>query len=149
MRWTARKLTPTALATAPSGPMRGGAWRLRTGQCQHFGNHLRWQWRPAGFARLVAEQPIDALLGIALLPAPYRRPANAAAPGDIKDWQPVCGMKNDARPLNMLLRAVAIVDDRRQLRSVFSGENETDGVCHATSMDRFAKNVNLLSASVH
>ncbi len=40
--------------------------------------HVRRQRCLAGLARLVAQQPIDALLGEALLPSPYRRPAGAA-----------------------------------------------------------------------
>jgi len=58
-------------------------------------------------------------------------------------------MDNNACPLNMLLRAVAIADDASQLRSLFSRENETDGLSHAISMACFVNAVNLLSVSVH
>ena len=58
-------------------------------------------------------------------------------------------MDNDARPLNMLLRAVAIADDGSQLRSLFGGENETDGLSHTISMACFVNAVNLLFVSLH
>ncbi len=104
---------------------------------------------PARLARLVTQQTVKALLGIALLPAPHRRAADAAAPGNIKDRQAIGGMKNDPRPLHMLLRPVAIDDDRRQVRTLFGGEKDADSLSHVFSMARFAKSVNLMSASVH
>jgi hypothetical protein len=47
----------------------------------------------------------------------------------------VSRMKNDACPLNMLLGAVAIADDGRQLRPLFDGENETDGLSQPSSVN--------------
>jgi hypothetical protein len=58
-------------------------------------------------------------------------------------------MKNDACPLNMLLRPVAIGDNRGKLRSLFSGDNETDGLSHDIRMACFVNVVNPLSVSVH
>lgn len=137
------------LGDSATGPVRGVAGRFRTRQRKHFSHHLRRQRCPAGLARLVTEQPIKALLGIALLPAPHRRAASPAAPCNIKDGQAIGRIENDPRPLHMLLRPVTIADDRRQLRSLFNGENEANSLSHTFSMARFANSVNLLNASVH
>ena len=59
-------------------PMGGLSGRLAARQRQDFGHRRRRQRFLAGLARLVAQQPVDTLLGEALLPSPYRRPAGAA-----------------------------------------------------------------------
>lgn len=136
------------LGDGASGPVRGVARRFRAGQRQHLCHGLGRQRRPAGFACLVTQQPIHALLGIALLPAPHRRPADAAAPGNLKDWQSFGGMKDDPRPLHMLLRTVAIRDQFRKACAIFGGNDDADSLSHPQSIACFVAAVNLMSASV-
>ena len=49
----------------------------------------------------------------------------------------------------MLVQAVAILDDRRQVRTVFGREDDADGLSHAHTIARFAQNVNPKFVSVH
>jgi hypothetical protein len=48
---------------------------------------------PAGAS--CAQQVVDVVLAIALLPAPHRRPADAGAARHLHDRQPVGGKQND------------------------------------------------------
>jgi hypothetical protein len=57
-------------------------------------------------------------------------------------------MKNDPRPLHMLLGAVAIPDQRSKAGAVFQGNQDADSVSHQQSIAR-KNDVNLMSASVH
>ena len=59
------------------------------------------------------------------------------------------GMENNLRPLNMLLQAVAILNNRRQARTVFGREDDADGLSHAHIIACFAKFVNPMFASVY
>jgi hypothetical protein len=70
---------------------------------------------PAGFARLVAQQRVDTLLGEALLPSPYRWTADSGLARHRQHRQAVARQENDPCPLNVFLRPVAI----------------TGGLCHA------------------
>src|SRR5216684_4616716 len=56
-------------------PMSGLSGRLAARERQDFGHRRRRQRFLARFARLVAQQPVYALFGEALLPSPYRWPA--------------------------------------------------------------------------
>ncbi len=77
------------LGHRPAGPVGDRAGRFRTGQRQHFGHRRSGQRRPAGLARLVAQQPRDALFGVAELPAPYRRAADTGSAGHLQNGQPL------------------------------------------------------------
>jgi len=63
-----------------AGPMGGLARRLGTGQLQNLCDDLGRKRRSAGLARLVAQQTVDALLGVARLPAPDGRTADPDPP---------------------------------------------------------------------
>ncbi len=136
------------LGDRASRPMCGVARRFRARQCQHLRDGLGRQRRPAGFARLITQQPIHALLGIAQLPAPHRRPAGPAAPGNLENRQALGRMKNDPRPLHMLLGAVAIRDQTPKLGTIFHGNHDADSLNHPQSI-ALKPDVNLVSASVH
>ena len=132
-----------------SGPMRGVSGGLGTRQRQHLCDCFCRQWRFAGLARLIAQQPVHPLFGVAPLPAPDRGAADAAQACDIENAAALGGMKNNLRPLHMLLQAIAISDDSGQARAVFGGEDDADGLSHAQRIACFAKFVNPKFASVH
>src|SRR5260221_1791047 len=58
-------------------PVCGLSGRLAAGKSPDFGHPRPGQRFLAGLARLVAQQPVHAFLSEALLPAPYRRSADA------------------------------------------------------------------------
>jgi hypothetical protein len=65
----------------------------------------------AGLAHLVAQQPIDTLLGEAPLPSPYRRTADSGLARHRQHRQAVARQENDPCPLNVFcgrLRSPAI-----------------------------------------
>jgi hypothetical protein len=132
-----------------AGPVRGIAGRLGARQRQHPGYGLQLDRGFARLARPVPQEAIHALLGISQLPAPYRRAAEADLPGHLQNGQPVCRKKNDPRPMNVLLRAVAILNDRCQTRAVLRGNDDADGLCHIRRIARIRVFVNPLIASLH
>ncbi len=97
-----------------AGPVGCGFRRSAAGQRQDFGNRRRWQRRASRLA----------------LPAPYRRPARAATNGHLQHGQSLCRKQNYPSPLDMLLRAVAILHNSGQALAVRGVENGADGLCH-------------------
>jgi hypothetical protein len=75
---------------------------------------LRCNRRFAGLAGLVAQHAFNPNLGVALLPAPYRRSADADARGDPLRRFPRGRGENNARPLDMLPRLVAVTNNRQR-----------------------------------
>ncbi|GEP07974.1 hypothetical protein MOX02_60120 [Methylobacterium oxalidis] len=71
-------------ATGSVGDLAG---RLGAGERQHLGDGAGGVGRLAGRAGLVVQQAVDALLGVALLPAPDGGSADAGLVGDIQDGQ--------------------------------------------------------------
>ena len=138
-----------SLGDRPSGPMRGVSGWLGARQRQHFRDSLCRQARLAWLARLIAQKAIHPLFGIAPLPAPYRRTADAAQARDVENGAPLSRMKDDFRPQRMLLRTVAVPDNRRQTRTVFRKEKDADGLSHTQTIAFFAPSVNPTFASVH
>ena len=102
-----------------------------------------------GSPGLVAQQPVDAGLGEALLPAPDRRPADSDPPGDLGHVQPLGRMQDDPGPCRVLLRPVAIGQDRRQALAIGSRDHNTHRLCHAHHIAQTQPSVNLPNASVH
>jgi hypothetical protein len=123
--------------------------RLAARERQDFG-HGRFRQRVfAGLARLVAQQALDTLLGEALLPTPHRRPAGTGLARDRQNRQAVGRQENDPSPLNVLLRPVAITDNRSQSHAILVAEKNTDALCHAPTIAWFEPSVNPMIASVH
>ena len=83
------------LGHRPSGPMRGVSGRLGARQRQHLRHGLCRQGRLAGLACLVPQKAIHPLLGIAPLPTPHRRTADAASARDVENGSLLGGMKNN------------------------------------------------------
>lgn len=70
-------------------------------------------WCP-GRTCLVAQQTFDARLGIAPLPAPHGRAADARSPSDVLDTQALGREQDDAGALDMLERARSILGDHSE-----------------------------------
>ena len=109
----------------PVGGSPGGADSAKSSHPLHRGGR---PWRFAGFARLVARQPVHALGHEPLLPAPDHRLGLAGSPHDLRP----CRSRRQSPEMifgapNMLLRRVAIANDflkptailRRNLRQQF------------------------------
>jgi hypothetical protein len=132
-----------------AGPMRGVARRLGAGQVHNLGDDPGRKRSAAGFARLVAEQTIDALLRVSRLPAPDRGSADARAPRHFLHRQAVGRTKDDVRPPHMFEWAIAIRDNGQQTLTIFAGRKDTDGLSHAHRLADPPEFVNHPSVSVH
>src|SRR6266567_2357448 len=149
MRCTARRLTPTALATmrpvqcvACRGGLPHGSARILATVAAGSGFFAR-------LARLIAQQPVDTLLGEALLPSPYRRTADGSLARHRQHRQAVARQENDPSPLNVFLRPVSITGDRGQSQAILIAKKDTDGLCHAPRFAWFEAAVNPMFASMH
>ena len=133
-------------ATSPVGDLAG---RLRTGQGQHLGHLRGGQRRPARRTGLVAKQSIDALLGVARLPAPDRGAADAGKSGHFQDAAALGRVQDDMCPLHMLERAGAVRGNRRKPRTILFPDDDADGLSHAPRLAQLKPLVNLTFVSVH
>jgi hypothetical protein len=102
------------LRDGAAGPMGAVPGASEQGSASTLATVASGRGGPTRLAGLVTQQPIKALLGTALLPAPHRWAANAAASCNVQNRHPLAGMKNDPCPPRMLLRQVPIADDRRK-----------------------------------
>ena len=91
---------------------------------------LSRQRRNARGPRLVAGEPRDPLLHETLLPAPDYGLALANGAHDARGALAVGGQNHDPRPPNVLLRAVAIPDDRLQARPIRRGNGDGNSFAH-------------------
>ena len=98
----------------PASPMGCLVRRRGAGQRHHLCRGWRGNRRFAGLAGLVAQQPFNPNFGVALLPAPYCRPADTDARRDPLRRFPRGRGENDARPFDMLPRLVAVTANRLQ-----------------------------------
>jgi hypothetical protein len=105
--------------------------------------------RASRLSGLVAQQAVDALFSVALLPAPDRRSADARAPGDFQNREPLSGMEHDLRALDVLEGTGPIAGDHPQPLAVFVAEDDADSLGHDTRLARRTAIVNPMSASVH
>ena len=138
------------LCHGAAGPVRGlGGGRL-TGLFDDLCDDLGRGRRRAGLAGLVAQEAVDALFGIALLPAPDGRARAADLIGDLQNLRLAIGGEHDLGTLDVLERARAIADDGLQTVTIVIGQENTDGLTsHGRSLHRIAPLVNPLSASLH
>ena len=112
-------------------PVGGFARRFRAGQLQHFRDGPGRKRSAPGFARLVAQKSIDALLAISLLPAPDSWATHVSPPSDFQHGQSLGGKQDDPRPLNVLHGTIAIARDSEQSLAVFGAHDDIDGLGHA------------------
>lgn len=114
-------------ATGPVGHLAG---RFGAGESHDVGDCGHRHRRLAGRSSLVPQQSIRSGLGVAPLPSPDRRPADAGAPGDFKHRQAIGGEQNNAGALDMFERPATITDDRRQTRAIIGRDNHRYRLSH-------------------
>ena len=106
-------------------------WR-GVGQRHHPRHGLRRDWRLAGLAGLVAQQTLDPALGKTLLPPPYRRPADTDALRYPLRRVTIGRGEHNARPLDVLVRAVPVGRDRRQLLALHRAQYHAYRLSHGS-----------------
>src|SRR5438046_4337486 len=129
MRRTEEGLIPTALAIA--GAVQwvascGGVW-LVSATTRSTVSAGSGGMRGPG---LVAREPLNPLLHEALLPAPDHGLALANRAHDGTGALAVGGQNHDPRPPHVLLRAVAIPDDRLQTHSIRRRNGDGNSFAH-------------------
>src|SRR3954471_12535086 len=72
------------------------------------------------------------LLGEALLPTPHRGSAQVGLTRDLDDGQSVRRKQNDPGSLNVLLRTIAVIEDRGKRGPVVGPDEDIDGLSHPT-----------------
>lgn len=120
------------LCQGAAGPVGDLSGRFGAGQGQHLGDGVGGVRRLAGRAGLVAQQTLDAFLGVALLPAPDGRSADAGLLGDVEDGEAFGREQNDAGALGVLEGPPPIGDDGGQVRQVGGAGDHTDSLSHAS-----------------
>jgi hypothetical protein len=138
------------LGHRPHRPMRATVRRrLFLRAADDFGDLGRIQLRDARRPRLVAQEPIDARLDIALLPTPDRRLAEPRPPLDLRRADPIAGQQHHLRPPHVLLRAVPVGDDRCQTRTIRRTHEKTEVPSHSHSLAPAEPKGNLMSETIH
>ena len=97
-------------------PVRRVGRRLTRRLRKHLELDLLRQGLLAAGTRLVAKKPVDAILDVTLLPAPHARLRLARAPHDLIGAVAIGCREHDPRAPRRLARAVAIRNDRLELR---------------------------------
>jgi hypothetical protein len=86
-------------------------------------------------ARLVAQQIIDTLFGVAHLRAPYRRTADTGLARYLLHRQPFGREHDYVRSLDMLERADAVAEERGNVCAILSADDGADCLGHADRID--------------
>ena len=92
--------------------------RVFQGQRHHARGHLGSQRRNARGPRLVAQQSLEPLRGEALLPAPHAGLGLADSPHDLDGANAIAAQQDDLGAPDLLLRSVAIPDERAQALAI-------------------------------
>ena len=140
---------PGSLGHHATGPVGRLARRLAAGQSHHTLHHGVRRGRLARLSGPVAQQPVDAGLGEALLPAPDRRAADLSAAGNLRHVQPLGRGEDDPCPRHMLLRPVTVGQDRRQTLAILRRDYGTNQMGHGQTIAQPRQRMNLPNASVH
>ncbi len=117
--------------------MRGLARRRAKRQIDDALHRLRRQWWLARPPRLVAKQPLDALLHEALLPAPHDRLGLARSTHHLERAAAIGGGQNDLGAPHMLLRRAPIRHNRLKPTAVFRRDVHNDPCPHIDSLHCF------------
>ena len=131
MRCTELTLMLLALATAGAVQVRGLAWRVRERQLHHAPDDLRAERRNARRAGFVAQQAIHSGLHEPLLPAPDRGLGHARLAHHLGRAVAIGRQQHDPGTPDMLLWAVAVVDDGEQALTVAGSDMQADPGAHA------------------
>ena len=81
--------------------------------------------------------------------APHRGAAHADALCDLQHRQALAGAQDDARPLDVLVRAVPVSDESREALTITGVEEGARGLGHAPRLAHLCRTVNPQIASVH
>jgi len=107
--------------------------RLRQCQFDHAIDQRRRQWRQPGLSGLIVQQASHAFAHEPLLPAPHTGFRNPGAAHHLGGAAALCRGQDDPRPPDMLLRAVAVHDHRRQLLAIGGTHFDIDPLAHRVS----------------
>ena len=121
----------------PAGPMGCFSRRRRQRQVNHPLHDGRGQRRLARFARLVAGQAAHALRHEPCLPAPYHRFGLAGSPHDLGGAAGIGRRQNDLSAPNMLLRRVAVANNRLKLTTIVRRDVHDNSCSHDKSLNCF------------
>ena len=125
---------PDRFGHGAAGPVGHLAGRLAAGQRQDLVDSLD---RDRLFARrsgLVAQQTVDASLGVTPLPTPHHRTAHPGVGGDLQHRQLFGREQNDAGALRMLQQPVAITHDRFQAGAILVADDNRKLLGHAQTI---------------
>src|SRR6202041_1830996 len=119
-----------------AGPMGRFPGRFRERQRDDALGRLDAQRLDARGTRLVAEQPIEALLDKALLPAPNTGLGLSGSSHDRVRADAVGGQQHDFSPPNVLLRGVAILNDGSEPTGIGGRNGERFSSAHRADSPR-------------
>jgi len=108
--------------------------RILLRPADHVGDFFVRKLRNARRSGLVAQQTVHAFVDVALLPAPDRDLAEPGPPPDLVGADPITGQQHYLRPPDVLLRAVAVGDDRCQSRTIRRGDEKSKIPSHRGSV---------------
>jgi len=148
-RLNARRCDAHRLGHLTQAPVGGLRRRLRQRLPEHPIDHLRPQRRLAGRSRLVAAQAVYAGLDIARPPAPNGRLAHPQSALNLVGSDTVAGQQHDPRAADMLLRRVAIGDQRLQPIPISGCELDPHFLAHTSRVASNQSVGNLLFRAEH
>lgn len=112
-------------------PVRRFARRIGKRHCHHVRGDIGSERRNARRPRLVAQQPVAAFRGKALLPAPHAGLRLAGPAHDLDGADAVGGQKHDLGAPDMLLWGIAVPNQRRQTGTIGRRNGERYSCAHA------------------
>src|SRR5674476_19491 len=107
------------------------------------------QWRLAGLARLVAQQPFDALRHEPSLPGPDHRLGLARTTHDLGGAAAIGSGEDHIGTPHVLLRRTPIRDDRLKPTAIRSRDVDDNSCSHAESLNCFGRFGNRPNESDH
>jgi hypothetical protein len=125
---------PDGFGHGPAGPTGGLAGRLGAGQRHHPAHQPTIQGRLAGLPGLLAQEAVHPRFGVALLPAPDRRPADPGPPRHRRDVEPAGREQHQPGAGDVLLGPVPISHDRLQASAIVGWGDETHGLSHGRTI---------------
>jgi hypothetical protein len=137
------------LGHGTAGPVGRLARRIGASEGKDLRQSCRRQRRLARLSRLVAEQSVDALFSVALLPTPHSRSAHTGAPRYLGHRQSVRRITNNPSPLNVFERPATIANNRGQTLAVLGSYDHTYVLRHGRRIAWPDSFVNPMFASVH